>query len=154
MKIEFSRQIFEKCSNTKFHENPSSGSIVVPCRRTEGRTDRQTDMAKLTVAFRNFANVPKMTERREMINFRGNGRKKSWPNSRYFRRLCFGDLRKSAKNLSRDSVVGTLTIVQAERSVVRIPAGTKDLSLLQKPLPTSGPIKLPTEWVLLFLSKR
>jgi len=26
--------------------------------RTEGRTDRGTDMTKLTVAFRNFANAP------------------------------------------------------------------------------------------------
>jgi hypothetical protein len=26
MKLEFSRQIFEKLSNIKFHENPSNGS--------------------------------------------------------------------------------------------------------------------------------
>jgi len=37
MKLEFSLKIFEKHSSTKFHENPSSGSRVVPC----GRTDRQ-----------------------------------------------------------------------------------------------------------------
>jgi hypothetical protein len=43
MKLEFSRQIFEKYSNIKFHENPSSGSRVVP----RGRTD----MTKLIVAF-------------------------------------------------------------------------------------------------------
>ena len=55
MKLEFSRQISEKFSNTIFHENPSSGSRVVPC----GRTDRRTDMTKLVVAFRNFAKVPK-----------------------------------------------------------------------------------------------
>ena len=36
----------------KFRENPSSGSRDVPC----GRIDRRTDMTKLTVAFRNFAN--------------------------------------------------------------------------------------------------
>ena len=35
MKLEFSRHIFEKYSNIKFHENPSSGRVV-PC----GRTDR------------------------------------------------------------------------------------------------------------------
>jgi len=29
-------------------------------RQTNGRTDRQTDMTKLTVTFRNFANAPKM----------------------------------------------------------------------------------------------
>jgi hypothetical protein len=32
MKLEFSRQIFEKYSSIKFHENPSSGS-----RRTDGQ---------------------------------------------------------------------------------------------------------------------
>ena len=31
MKLEFSPQIFEKCSNTKFHQNRSSGSRVVAC---------------------------------------------------------------------------------------------------------------------------
>jgi hypothetical protein len=30
MKLEFSGKIFEKYSNIKFHENPSSGSGVVP----------------------------------------------------------------------------------------------------------------------------
>jgi len=38
MKLEFSRQIFEKYSDIKFHENPSSGSGVIPMR-TDGRTD-------------------------------------------------------------------------------------------------------------------
>jgi len=50
MKPEFSRKIFDKSSNIKFHENPSSGSRVVP--------RRQTDMTKLIVVFRNFANAP------------------------------------------------------------------------------------------------
>ena len=52
MKYEFSQQIFEKSSNIIFHENPSSGSWVVPF----GRTDR----TKLIVAFRNFAEAPKI----------------------------------------------------------------------------------------------
>jgi hypothetical protein len=39
IKLEFSRWIFKKSSNIKFHENPSSGSRVVPCRRTDGQTD-------------------------------------------------------------------------------------------------------------------
>jgi len=30
MKLEFSRQIFEKYPNIIFHENPSSGSRVIP----------------------------------------------------------------------------------------------------------------------------
>ena len=53
MALEFSRQIFEKFSNTKFHASLSSGSRVV---RTDGRTD---EGMKLVVAFRNFANAPK-----------------------------------------------------------------------------------------------
>jgi hypothetical protein len=35
MKLEFSRQIFEKYSNIKFYENPFSGSGVVPCGQTD-----------------------------------------------------------------------------------------------------------------------
>jgi hypothetical protein len=50
MKLEFSREIFEKLSSMKFHENRSSVSDVVPC----GGTDRQTDVTKVTVTFRNF----------------------------------------------------------------------------------------------------
>ena len=55
MKLEFSRQILKKYPNFKFHKNPSNGSRVFPC----GRTDRRTDMTKPIVAFRNFANAPK-----------------------------------------------------------------------------------------------
>jgi len=39
MKLEFSRQIFEKYPNIKFLENASSGSRVVSCGRTDGRTE-------------------------------------------------------------------------------------------------------------------
>jgi len=42
---------FEKYSNTKFQENPSSGSRVVPCGQTDGQNE--------IVPFRNFANAPK-----------------------------------------------------------------------------------------------
>jgi hypothetical protein len=42
MKLEISRQNFEKYSNIKFHENPSSRSWVVACGRTDGWTDVQT----------------------------------------------------------------------------------------------------------------
>ena len=43
----------EKCSNIKLYENSSSGSRVFPSGQTDGH--RQTDMTKLTVAFRYFA---------------------------------------------------------------------------------------------------
>jgi len=55
MKLEFSRQIFEKFSNINFNNNPSSGSPVVPCGQTDGRRDKK----KLTVASRNFVNESK-----------------------------------------------------------------------------------------------
>jgi hypothetical protein len=37
----------------KFYKIPSSGSRVVPCGQTDGRTD----MTKIIVAFHNFAKV-------------------------------------------------------------------------------------------------
>jgi len=50
MKLEFSRQVFEKYSSIEFHENLSSGSRVVTCG--------QADLTKLIVAFRNLTNAP------------------------------------------------------------------------------------------------
>jgi len=44
--------IFNTSSNIKFHENSSSGTELF-------HVDRQTDMTKLIVASRNFADVPK-----------------------------------------------------------------------------------------------
>ena len=55
MKLEFSPQIFDKSSTFKLNKNPTSGSRVAPCGRTDRQTDR-TDMTKLIIAFRNFAN--------------------------------------------------------------------------------------------------
>jgi len=55
MKLEFSRQISEIYSNINFHENPSSGSRVVP----RGLSDKQTDVMKLRVDIRDFENAPK-----------------------------------------------------------------------------------------------
>jgi len=55
MKLQFSRKIFEKYSHIKFYENPTSESRFVP----RGHRDGRTDMTKLIVAFRNFANTPK-----------------------------------------------------------------------------------------------
>jgi hypothetical protein len=56
MEIEFSGQILGKYSNSKFHGDQCSGSRVVPYGRTDSR--QQTDMTKLIVACRNFANAP------------------------------------------------------------------------------------------------
>jgi hypothetical protein len=39
-KLEFSRRIFEKSSNIKFHEKPSSEGRVVSCGQTDGQTWR------------------------------------------------------------------------------------------------------------------
>jgi len=57
MKLEFYREIF-KSSNIKFRENPLSGSRVVACGQTDGRTGRQACISKLRSDFRNFANAP------------------------------------------------------------------------------------------------
>jgi hypothetical protein len=54
IKLEFSWQIFKRYSNTKFHKNPFSESRVIYSVQTDG----WTDMMKLTVNFRNFANTP------------------------------------------------------------------------------------------------
>ena len=50
---------FSKKAQIQCHQNPSSGSRVVPC----GRVGGQTDITKLTVAFRNFANAHKKSKR-------------------------------------------------------------------------------------------
>ena len=43
MNLEFSWQIFEKYSNVNFHENPISGSRVVPSGLADGQTDRHNE---------------------------------------------------------------------------------------------------------------
>jgi hypothetical protein len=55
MNLELSQQILEKYSNIKFHENPPTGDRIV----LYGQIDWQTDITKLVVAFRSFANAPK-----------------------------------------------------------------------------------------------
>ena len=70
MKLELCRQTFGKPSNISFHENPSSGSRVVPC----AHTNTQADMTKPIVASPNFANAPdkrkKKRKKAAMANFR------------------------------------------------------------------------------------
>jgi hypothetical protein len=54
MKFEFSQHIFDKYSNIKFRESPSSGSRMVPCG--------QTDRTKLTVTLCICVYVPNNSE--------------------------------------------------------------------------------------------
>ena len=50
MKPEFSRQIFEKYFDVKFYEIPPVGAELF-------HADGRTNVTKLRVAFRNFANA-------------------------------------------------------------------------------------------------
>ena len=63
LSVQFSLYIFEKSSNKIFHANPSSGSRVLPCGRTDGRVDDRTDITKLIFTSRNFTNGPKKVNR-------------------------------------------------------------------------------------------
>jgi len=47
MNLEFSQQIFEEYLNIKFNENPSSGSRVVPCGRTDRRDEVYSRFSKV-----------------------------------------------------------------------------------------------------------
>ena len=62
MKLEFF--IFEKYSNVNFIKiRPVEAELFHADGQTHRQTDRQTDrqMTKLIVAFRNFANAPKIS---------------------------------------------------------------------------------------------
>jgi len=47
IKLEFSRQIFAKYSNIKFHENPSSRSRVVPCGQRDRHDEAKCRFSKI-----------------------------------------------------------------------------------------------------------
>jgi hypothetical protein len=81
MKLEFSQDIFLKNTYAKFHENPSSGRYG------------PTDMTKLVVAFRNFANAPEKkkdhpTQCRDAAHGPGTFPKQNFENAikRYFKK--------------------------------------------------------------------
>jgi len=57
VEIDFYRQIFEKYSNTKFHENPSGGRRVVLC----GLTDRQSQTDRYDEANSRFLQICECT---------------------------------------------------------------------------------------------
>jgi hypothetical protein len=63
MKPEFSRQIFETNTNITFHKTLQWQSRCF--LRKDGRTEEQTNMTKVIVAFRNFAKAPKKNSERE-----------------------------------------------------------------------------------------
>jgi len=46
MKLEFSRQIFEKYSSIKCHENPPIERPVVSCRRTDTHDEANSRLSK------------------------------------------------------------------------------------------------------------
>jgi hypothetical protein len=50
-------------SNIKCYDNLTNGSRVFPCRRTDGKTD----MTKIIVVSRNFANAPKISFARSLL---------------------------------------------------------------------------------------
>jgi hypothetical protein len=56
MKLESSRQSYEKLSNIGFSVNTSSGAELL---HVDGQMDRRAHLTKLVVAFHNFANAPK-----------------------------------------------------------------------------------------------
>jgi len=56
MKLEFSRNIFEKLQNSDFMKSRSTGAYC------SMRTDGRTDIVKLIVAFRTFAKPPKTNQ--------------------------------------------------------------------------------------------
>ena len=56
IKLEFSRQIFKNYAKINFHENPSSGSPVVPCGNTYGSTGGH---GEANIRFPRFANAPR-----------------------------------------------------------------------------------------------
>jgi hypothetical protein len=54
--INLSGWNLEEYQNIRFNKNPSIGNQAVPF----GQKDKPTDLTKLIVAFRNFANAPKI----------------------------------------------------------------------------------------------
>jgi hypothetical protein len=65
LKFKYSQQVFEERLDVKFHENLNCGSRGFRC----GRTDRHTDMAKLTVAYRSFRTRPQNGKYKNYVEY-------------------------------------------------------------------------------------
>jgi hypothetical protein len=70
-----------------------------------------------------------------MINWKGCGSKRSWPNSQYYAGICLEGLRKTSKNLSQDSRSPGLYLNQgppeyctAENTVINLVLERRDIS--------------------------
>jgi hypothetical protein len=63
MKLEFSKQVFEKSQISNFMKVHPMGPELFHVYR---QADIQTDVTKLTVAFRNFVNAPKNSKARDV----------------------------------------------------------------------------------------
>jgi hypothetical protein len=72
MKIEFSRQIFEKSGISIMKFRPVGGHLFHTDGWTDGQTDRgagrRTDTMKLIAAFRNFVNAHKKDTRASVLS--------------------------------------------------------------------------------------
>jgi len=66
MGLQFSRKIFEKHQIPNFTKIHPVGAQFL---HASGWTDGQTDMTKLMVAFRNFANEPKILHSSQAVQF-------------------------------------------------------------------------------------
>ena len=64
--------MFEKYANTKCDENTFSGRQVDPRGPRDGQMNKETDMTKQIVAFRNFVNASNKKRKRKQrdIKFR------------------------------------------------------------------------------------
>jgi hypothetical protein len=81
MKLEFSQQILGKI--LKYKNFMKIRSVGTELFRAGRRTDRQTDMTKIIVAFRNFANAPKNAQK--ILVGKRDRKRKAWKAQTYTR---------------------------------------------------------------------
>jgi hypothetical protein len=73
MNLQFYQQIFEKYPNIKCHENPSVGSRIVPCGRTDGYDEANSRFSPFCVSAlkpsKSMENLPIKTPEAVGMNF-------------------------------------------------------------------------------------